>query len=218
MCPTCPAKERSVDVCSFQRIFRFSGHHGPLKELDKTMQTRPQHYSHTSIALHWLMAVLLVVTAATMELKGIYPKGSAERDVLKSVHYLLGASVFALVWLRLLARAVGVAPPVTPALPLWQARASVLVHVALYVLMIGLPVLGLLTLSATGKPVPLPWGWHLPLLPLAESRDTARWFKDLHETGATAGYALVGLHAAAALLHHTIQRDNTLLRMLPGRR
>jgi cytochrome b561 len=42
--------------------------------------------------------------------------------------------------------------------------------------------------------------------------------KELHETLATAGYFLVGLHAAAALLHHYAFRDNTLVRMLPGRR
>lgn len=34
----------------------------------------------------------------------------------------------------------------------------------------------------------------------------------------TFGYFLVGLHAAAALFHHYVERDNTLLRMLPVRR
>ena len=183
-----------------------------------TLQNNRQHFSPPSIALHWLIAVLLVATAATMELKGIYPKGSPERDALKGVHYLLGASVFILVWLRLLARAVGTTPPITPALPVWQARFSHAVQWALYALMIALPVLGLLTLSAAGKPVSLLWGWQLPLLPLAKNSDTARWFKDLHETGATVGYVLVGLHTAAALVHHYFQHDNTLLRMLPGRR
>ncbi|UCU97757.1 cytochrome b [Acidovorax radicis] len=182
------------------------------------MQHDKQHYTNASIALHWLMAALLVATAATMELKGIYPKGSAARDTLKAVHYMLGASIFILVWLRLLARSVGSTPPIQPALPAWQARFGVFVHIALYVLMIGLPVLGLLTLSADGKPVALLWGWQLPLLPLEASRDNAYWLKELHETGATVGYVLVGLHAAAALFHHYFQRDNTLLRMLPGRR
>jgi cytochrome b561 len=31
------------------------------------------------------------------------------------------------------------------------------------------------------------------------------------------GYFLIGIHAAAALAHHYIQRDNTLVRMLPPR-
>lgn len=41
--------------------------------------------------------------------------------------------------------------------------------------------------------------------------------KDLHEALATGGYALIGLHAAAALLHHYVIHDNTLVRMLLGR-
>ena len=182
------------------------------------MRKNPQQYSHTSIGLHWLMAFLLVATAATMEFKGVYPKGSAARDAIKGVHYVLGISVFVLVWVRLLARSLGTTPPIQPPLPVWQARLSLLVHVGLYVLMVGLPLLGLLTLSAAGKPVTLWWGGQLPLLPIAANSDAAHWFKDLHETGATVGYVLVGLHAAAALFHHYIQRDNTLLRMLPGRR
>ena len=181
------------------------------------LQNQRQHFSPPSIALHWLMAVLLVATAATMELKGVYPKGSAERELLKTTHYMLGASVFILVWLRLLARAVGTTPPITPALPVWQARFSHAVQWALYALMVALPMLGLLTLSANGKPVSLLWGLQMPLLPLAQSRDTALWFKDLHETGATLGYGLVALHSAAALVHHYFQHDNTLLRILPGR-
>ena len=182
-----------------------------------TSQNQRQHFSRPSIALHWLMAVLLVAAAATMELKGIYPKGSAGRDTLKSVHFMLGASVFLLVWLRLMARALGTTPPITPALPVWQARFSHLVQWALYVLMVALPVLGLLTLSANGKPVSLLWGLQMPLLPLVPNRDTTLWSKELHETGATVGYVLVALHSAAALVHHYFQHDNTLLRMLPSR-
>ena len=170
-----------------------------------------------SIALHWLMAALLVATAATMELRGMYPKGSDARDLLKTAHYTLGVGVFALVWLRLLARAMQATPPITPTPPAWQAMMGRAMHVALYALMIGLPLLGWLALSAKGAPIALLGGAQLPSV-LAESRDTSRWLKELHEAGATAGYALVALHAAAALLHHYVVRDNTLLRMLPGRR
>lgn len=182
-----------------------------------TLHAQPAHFSRPSIALHWLMAVLLVATAAAMEFKGIYPKGSAERDVLKAVHYLLGTSVFILVWLRLLARARGTTPPITPALPAWQTTLSHLVQWALYALMVALPVLGWLVLSANGKPVALLWGWHMPLLPIASSRDTVLLLKDIHETGATVGYGLVALHTVAALVHHYVQHDNTLQRMVPGR-
>ena len=46
----------------------------------------------------------------------------------------------------------------------------------------------------------------------------SRQLKDVHEALATLGYVLIGLHAMAALLHHYVMRDNTLVRMLPGHR
>lgn len=182
------------------------------------MTQAPLHsrYSRWSIGLHWLMAALLIATAATMELKGIYPKGSAGRELMKSVHFSLGLSVLALVWLRLLARVLGTTPAITPRPPAWQLLIGRMVHWGLYALMIGLPLLGWLTLSAKGAPVSLPGGILLPLLPVEQSKEWAGWFKEWHETGATVGYVLVGLHVAAALGHHYVQRDNTLRRMLPG--
>ncbi|HEX7952210.1 MAG TPA: cytochrome b/b6 domain-containing protein, partial [Burkholderiales bacterium] len=71
-------------------------------------------------------------------------------------------------------------------------------------------------LSAAGKPIPF-FGLQLPAL-VGESKDLAELFKEVHETGATAGYFLIGLHAAAALYHHYIVRDDTLRRMLPHAR
>jgi cytochrome b561 len=97
----------------------------------------------------------------------------------------------------------------------WQSILAKAVHLALYALMIGLPILGWLTLSAKGKPIPF-FGAELPAL-IEKSQETAKWLKGTHETIATAGYFLVGLHAAAALFHHYVKRDNTLKLMLPGR-
>lgn len=48
--------------------------------------------------------------------------------------------------------------------------------------------------------------------------DLVDMLKDYHVTLATLGYYIIGLHAAAALMHHYFWKDNTLVRMLPGRR
>ncbi|MEH4236352.1 cytochrome b/b6 domain-containing protein, partial [Escherichia coli] len=42
--------------------------------------------------------------------------------------------------------------------------------------------------------------------------------KNIHETWANIGYFLIAAHAGAALFHHYIQKDNTLLRMMPRRK
>jgi cytochrome b561 len=78
-----------------------------------------------------------------------------------------------------------------------------------------MPLAGWLLLSAAGKPIPF-FGLHLPAL-IGQSKDTAEFIKEIHETGGTVGYFLIGLHAVAALYHHYVVRDNTLLRMLPSR-
>ena len=51
----------------------------------------------------------------------------------------------------------------------------------------------------------------------AKDPDFAKQIKSWHELGGTIGYWLIGLHAVAGLAHHYLIKDNTLLRMLPGR-
>jgi cytochrome b561 len=135
---------------------------------------------------------------------------------MKTWHFMLGLSVLALALLRLLVNVTRSAPPIVPEPPKWQQLSAKLMHLALYALMLGTPLLGWLLLSAAGKPIPF-FGLQLPAL-IAQSKDTAGFIKEIHETVANAGYLLIGLHAAAALYHHYGVRDNTLQRMLPGRR
>jgi cytochrome b561 len=160
------------------------------------------------------MLLLIVAVYATMELKSIFPKGSPSREAMAIWHYMLGLSVFFLVWLRLLMHFAGPDPVIEPALPTWQVLSAKVMHWALYGLMICLPLLGWLTLSAKGTPVPF-FGLELPAL-IGKSEALAKWFKDVHEATATAGYFLIGLHAAAALYHHYWKRDNTLRLMWFG--
>nr|WP_064494516.1 cytochrome b [Pseudomonas chengduensis] len=172
-------------------------------------------YGSLSIGLHWLMLILIAVVYACIELKGNFPKDSETRELLKQWHFMLGLSVFALVWLRLLVRALSPTPAIEPPLPTWQALPAKLMHLALYALMIGAPLAGWLILSAADKPIPL-FGLELPAL-IGPDKALAGQIKELHELAGSAGYWLIGLHAIAGLYHHYVVRDNTLTRMLPGR-
>jgi len=71
-------------------------------------------------------------------------------------------------------------------------------------------------LSAAGKPVPF-YGLELPAL-IAENKDLADTIKETHKTIGNLGYFLIAIHALAGVYHHHVRRDNTLLRMLPGRK
>src|SRR3989338_4952720 len=157
-------------------------------------------YGSLNIALHWLMLILIAGVYACIELKW---------------HFMLGLAVFTLVWLRLLARLIAPTPVIQPTLPTWQAIPAKLMHLALYGLMIGAPLAGWLILSAAGKPIPF-FGLELPPL-VSNNPDLAGTIKEWHELAGSAGYWLIGLHAAAGLFHHFVVRDNTLTRILPSK-
>ena len=173
-------------------------------------------YGSLSIFMHWLMLALLIGVYACINLRELYPKGSDLRDGLKMWHFMLGLSVFALVWLRLAVRFVTPSPHMSPQIVAWQRHLAQLMHAALYVFLIIMPVLGWLTLSAGGKVIPF-FGLELPAL-MTPDKAFASSVKEVHETIGTIGYYLIGLHAAAALYHHYFVRDDTLLRMLPKRK
>jgi cytochrome b561 len=173
-------------------------------------------YTSLLITLHWIMLFLIVAVYACIELRELYPKGSAIREALKSWHFMLGLAVFGLVWLRLIARLFGRTPPIVPRPPEWQLHVARAAELAIYVFMIAMPLLGWMILSGEGKPIPF-FGMQLPAL-IAESEAFARQLEDIHELIGNIGYALIGLHAAATLVHHYFNHDNTLLRMLPIRR
>lgn len=173
-------------------------------------------YGSLSIGIHWLMLLLFVAVYGTIELRELFEKGSDPREALKIWHFMFGMLVFVLVWLRLAARLSGPTPAILPEPPGLQQLSSKLLHLALYLLMIGMPLTGWLMLSAAGKPIPF-FGLELPAL-IDENKDLAKQIKEVHEFVGTTGYFLIGLHTVAALYHHYIKHDNTLTRMLSGRK
>lgn len=178
-----------------------------------TPPTTPPRFHPLAIGAHWLTLALLIAVYALIELRGVFPKGSAAHDAMKTWHFMLGLGVFGLVFVRLALRAFATVPPISPPPPAWQQAAASAMHVALYAFLVAMPLLGWLVLSAKGKAVPF-FGLDLPAL-LAPDKTLARTLENLHETIGTFGYLLIGVHAAAALLHHYLVRDDTLRRMSP---
>lgn len=170
-------------------------------------------YGSMSIGMHWVMLLLLIAVYALINLRELYPRGSDPREAMKMWHYMAGLSVLMLVFARLAIRAAGQTPRLNPEARAWQHRLATSTHFALYLFMIVMPLLGWLNLSASGKPILL-LGWQLPSL-VDANEGLAAQVKEIHETIGTVGYYLIGLHAAAALFHHYVLRDKTLVRMLP---
>lgn len=176
---------------------------------------RTDRYNGVSIALHWLTALLFVAVYAAIELREFFPKGTPTREAFKQWHFMLGLSIFVLAWVRIAARLALRRSPAVPQEGGVQRFASSAVHIFLYALMIGMPLAGWLILSADGKPIPF-FGLTLPPL-VAPDAALGERVEELHKFVGTLGYFLIGLHAAAALLHHYVLRNRVLTRMLPLR-
>ena len=95
-------------------------------------------------------------------------------------------------------------------------------HVLLYVLMIGMPLVGWALVSASPLNIPtvlfgvIPWP-HLPIFSdLHDKAHVAPVLGMIHAYGAYVLIALLLLHAGAALRHHLVMRDEVLRRMIPG--
>jgi cytochrome b561 len=165
-------------------------------------QARP--FPLLSRILHWTMAVLIVA----MLFIGIGMVSSvAEYHTLISIHRPLGILILILVAIRLINRLLNPPPPLPSGMPGLLRFAAVGSHVALYVLMFALPLVGWAMLSAARYPIVLYGSLQLP--PIAP-HDVALYavLRDAHTVLALLLFALFLAHLGAALMHALIYRDD----------
>ncbi len=178
------------------------------------MNASNARYDGGAIALHWLMALLIVgafFLGLTMtDMPGITPT----KLKYYNWHKWIGVTVLALAVLRALWRIAHAAPPLPASIPRWQQQISAATHMLLYVLVFAVPLSGYFySLAAGFKVVYL---GVLPLPVLIDPNPTLKPILKAVHFWLNMGMAgLVLMHIAAALKHHLIDRDNVLLRMLP---
>ncbi len=172
-------------------------------------------YTGTAIALHWLLALMIVTSFGV----GLYMADlpfSPARLKLFNWHKWAGVTILALSGLRLLWR-LAHRPPANLPMPAWQARLVQITHGLLYVLFFAVPLAGWAYSSAAGFPVV--WFGVLPLPDFVPvDKALAETLKDLHGNLAWGLVIAVGLHVAGVAKHQWIDRDGLINRMRPGRR
>jgi cytochrome b561 len=180
-------------------------------------------YSRAAIALHWLIALLLIGNFAGGLFMGdlLAPTATPEQKQLGfkiiQFHKSMGLTILMLSLLRLSVRLVGGTPPLpghmTP-LERFLAKAT---HWGFYAVMILVPLTGWIMVSASPLGFPTIWFglFEWPHLPIETSKATSSAASEVHEIIAFAGAGLFLLHVAAALKHHYMDRDDVLARMLP---
>lgn len=192
-------------------------------------------YTTVAIVLHWLIAISILWMVwiglwMTSAVRSQDPAEVAAAYQGYQFHKSLGITILALSVARLIWRLTHRTPPLPAHMPGWEKFAARATHVLFYVLIIALPFSGWLYVSSgwsvhDNAPFSIPTVWfgqftvpHLPFFEGAppETRKAAAGASlNVHEKLAWFTLALAALHIAAALKHHLLDRDDTLVHMLP---
>ena len=174
----------------------------------------PAGYTRTAVALHWLIALLIICGFALGWVMTDIPGFTPTKLKYFSWHKWIGVTVFALAIVRVLWRATHVPPRLPADMQAVQRIGAHAVHVLLYVLMLAIPVTGYLYSSASNIPVVYLGIVALPRLidPDPVLKET---FKTLHVFLNYVLLSLVVLHLLAVVKHQVLNRDGLLSRMLP---
>lgn len=169
-------------------------------------------YDRKTICLHWLTAALVVALWGIAQVIDLFPPGSP-RIAARSAHILLGAALGVVLILRIAWRLNG-GTRLAPSSSGWRGTIATALHLALYILVMATVALGIANAWIRGDTI-----IGLFTIPPLDPGNTLlkKTVENLHGTAANLILAAAGLHAAAALYHHYVLKDDVLRRMLPER-
>ena len=172
------------------------------------------HYSWPAIGLHWVIAVLILAACGIAFYMEDLPRGP-EQARIYALHKSIGVSVLVLALIRLGWRIASPPPPLPDHIKGWERRAAHGGHIGLYILMIVQPLLGIAHSQAANFPVVV---WGLVQIPkfIPSSEGLQETLVLAHWAVGIGGLVLIIGHAAAALRHHFVLKDDILTRMAPG--
>jgi cytochrome b561 len=165
--------------------------------------------------IHWLMAALIFVALPLGVWASRLPSGGGTRIEILFFHKSIGVTVLGLVALRIVWRLVVGAPAYVEPLGKLTQVASRAGHLALYALMIAMPVSGYLGSTAGGRPVSWFGLFELPKL-VAKDRVLAVAASWAHLVFAWMLALVLAAHLGAVVWHAMIKRDSVLTRMWPS--
>ncbi len=171
-------------------------------------------YDAGAIHLHWLIAVLVFfIGAVGLRLDGM---AKADQPTWINLHAIFGLLFFTLVIIRVFWRATHTPPELPADVDAFSRKASHPLHMLMYAIMLAIPPLGIVAFVWHGRA----FDFGLFRIDFGVKSDRAIFHpaEDYHGWLVYTLFALVALHALAALWHHFIRRDDVLRRMWPGPR
>ncbi|HXP03505.1 MAG TPA: cytochrome b [Stellaceae bacterium] len=179
-------------------------HEVSLSSYDRVMRT-----------VHWTTLALVAAAFAAVWAADPAVVGHYVGPVVQ-VHRSLGLTVAALTVFRLAWRwRVGI-PDLPVDMPAVQKLAARTIEGLIYLLLLAQPLVGLLYTNAYGLRAKLFFLVEIPAL-IACDRPLGEQLGNIHSFLGYVLLTLIGLHAAAALFHHFVRRDEVLNTMMPPR-
>jgi cytochrome b561 len=175
---------------------------------------RPQNYHPITKSFHWIVVALVGVQFLV---GWIMPdiRGNSSPEALVSFHMSFGLVILLVMLLRVLWWATHPNPRLLTGSPWWQNLTAKLVHYALYILLVILPITGWLIASARGWSVNLFGLFNAPNL-IAPNPSSIQLYVAAHVATVLLVALLIAGHAFMVLYHHFIVKDTVLKRMLPA--
>lgn len=195
--------------------------------------TANTRYATVAVALHWVLAVLALSMVPVGWWMGDAIQDNDTRAQALTVfplHKATGMTILALTALRLVWRLTHAPPPLPARMAGWERTLAGATHGLFYGLLFALPLSGWIYASAGWSEafkmfIDVPTSWfglfnipHVPGIAALDEdlrRDVGETAMNVHSKLAWAMLILAGLHVAAALKHHFVDRDDVLARMVP---
>ena len=171
-------------------------------------------YSRTAIALHWLLAIVLLGQIAFGWYLEEIPRGTPARSIYVNFHKSIGMVLGVLILFRSYWRLTHRAPELPAAQPSWERAAAHISHWALYACMLIMPLSGYVASNFSKWGVNFfnrvklpPWG--------IESKAIYDTLNTTHVITSYVFVTLIAIHVLAAL-RHLVLRDGIFNRMWPS--
>ena len=178
------------------------------------MVTSETRYSRIARLIHWTMAILILAMIPVGVIMTQPDLNRSLQNTLFIFHKNIGILLLMLIVVRLVYRLTHKPAPLPAELPDWQHRAAGLSHLAIYTLLIIMPVAGYIRVKAGGFPIESLDALGMPSL-VMRSDALAEIAKAAHYFGGFFLAGLVAMHIGAALHHGVIRKDGVFSRMWP---
>ncbi|SOH92534.1 cytochrome b561 [Monaibacterium marinum] len=172
-------------------------------------------------ALHWIIAILVLAMLPMgliftdfdnkSAIEGALGEGSF--DLVYGIHKSTGFLILGLMLLRTVMAFFQPKPPYEVPLTKVEKAGSGAVHGLLYLLLIAVPVLGWIGVSAYRAPLPFYGLFEMPPI-VAQDREFSHTALGAHGIAAKVVMALLVAHIGAALFHGFVKKDGLLRRMI----